>query len=219
MNGVHDMGGMHGMGALEIEREAPVFHAGWEGRVHAMSLAMGMWRRWNIDASRHQRELIPGPEYLRMRYYERWLSSLIELIARSGLATRAELGSGRADPGAPKQTPPLRAEQVAKLVAYAGKSARDLARGPQFAPGDEVRVRNFHPTGHTRAPRYVRGHRGLIVRYHGGHILPDSHAHGLGENPEPLYNVRFAARELWGECARVSDSVHLDLWESYLEPI
>jgi nitrile hydratase subunit beta len=29
MNGVHDMGGMHGMGPIEAERDEPVFHAEW----------------------------------------------------------------------------------------------------------------------------------------------------------------------------------------------
>ncbi len=53
---------------------------------------------------------------------------------------------------------------------------------------------------------------------HGVHVFPDSHAHGLGEQPQPLYSVRFDARELWGEDAEPQQSVHLDLWESYLEP-
>ena len=66
MNGVHDMGGMQGLGDIEPEPEGQAFHHDWEGRVHAMSLASPT--RSNIDAGRHQRERIPGPEYLRMSY-------------------------------------------------------------------------------------------------------------------------------------------------------
>src|SRR5438128_2463396 len=117
MNGVHDMGGMHGFGPIAPEREEPVFHARWESRVFALNLALGAWRRWNIDRGRHQRELIPGPEYLRMRYYERWLAGLIELIASTGLATRAELSTGRADPAAVKETPLFTAERIAGAFA------------------------------------------------------------------------------------------------------
>lgn len=218
MNGVHDMGGMHGFGPIAPERDAPVFHARWEGRVHALALAAGAWRRWNIDQLRHQRELIPGPDYLRMGYYERWLSGLGELLLRAGLVSRAELASGKPAPDAVKHTPAFAKEAVATRLTRSAKFVRELARAPRFGVGAQVRVRNVHPLGHTRAARYVRGHAGEIVRYHGAHVLPDAHAHGLGENPEPLYGVRFSARELWGEQANARDSVCLDLWESYLEP-
>ena len=219
MNGVHDMGGMHGLGVLEPDGDEPVFEARWEARVLALTLAMGSWGRWNIDAMRHQRELIPGPEYLRMSYYERWLAALVELTASSGLATHAELASGQRAAGASKRVPSFTAEKVRGALAQGSPSLRELNDGPRFAVGAEVRVRNFHPTGHTRAPRYVRGRLGQIVRYHGGHVFPDSHAHFLGERPQPLYGVRFAARELWGAQASARDEIHVDLWESYLEPI
>ena len=61
MNGVHDMGGMHGMGPFNAEKNEPVFHARWEGRAFALKLADPAWRKWNIDASRHEIELIPPP--------------------------------------------------------------------------------------------------------------------------------------------------------------
>ena len=57
----------------------------------------------------------------------------------------------------------------------------------------------------------------MIVTYHGVHVFPDTNAHMLGENPQPLYTVRFSARELWGDSASGRDSVTLDLWEPYLE--
>lgn len=218
MNGVHDMGGMHGLGTLSIEADEPVFHSRWEARVLGLTIAMAMWQRWNIDASRHQRELIPAPEYLRASYYEKWLIGLVELIANAGLATRAELTSAKADPGAAKATPWLTAERVAKLLLTSGSYERKLDRAPRFEVGATVRVRNFHPTGHTRAPRYVRGKLGTVTRSHAGHVFPDSNAHFRGEDPQPLYGIRFTARELWGAEANERDSVQVDLWEPYLEP-
>ena len=101
MNGVHDMGGMHGMGPIDEDKNEPVFHQQWEGRIFAMNLAMGAWRKWNIDASRHARELIPPAEYLRMSYYEKWVAGLIELIVKSELVTRDEIDSAAPAAGSP----------------------------------------------------------------------------------------------------------------------
>src|SRR5215470_11645087 len=114
MNGVHDMGGMHGMGPIEYEKNEPVFHASWEARVFALNRALGAWGKWNIDASRHSKELIPPMEYLRMSYYEKFLTGLTELAVEHGLLTRAELESGK--PGSPKTTPPLTVDGVSQLV-------------------------------------------------------------------------------------------------------
>ncbi|HEY7853226.1 MAG TPA: nitrile hydratase subunit beta [Caulobacteraceae bacterium] len=205
MNGVHDMGGMHGLGPLEIEADEPVFHAPWEARVLALTLAVGAWGRWNIDASRHARERIPGPDYLDMTYYEKWLAGLVSLIEAAGLTRGDEV-----------RTPPLRAVDVPAVLARGGPATRDVEAPTRFRPGDKVRARNLNPTGHTRLPRYARGHVGVIERDHGVHVLPDANAHFRGERPERLYGVRFTAAELWGEPSR--DSVHLDLWDSYLDP-
>jgi nitrile hydratase beta subunit len=217
MNGVHDMGGMHGLGPLPLEADEPLFHAAWEARVLALTIAIGALGRWNIDASRHQRELIPGPDYLRMSYYERWLSALLEQIASAGLASRTELASSKPDPGAVKATPRLTAEWVPIVLTKRGSYAREIERAPRFEVGALVRVRNFNPSGHTRAPRYVRGKLGTVTRSHAAHVFPDSHAHGRGEDPQHLYGVRFSARELWGDQASERDCVHVDLWEPYLE--
>jgi nitrile hydratase len=103
---------------------------------------------------------------------------------------------------------------VAKGVSY----SRDAAAAPRFRAGQAVRARTMHPAGHTRLPRYARGKRGTIQRIRGIHVFPDTNAHGLGENPQHLYSVRFAARELWGESASAHDSVYIDMWEAYLEP-
>jgi len=218
VNGVHDMGGTHGLGPIAPEPDEPVFHAAWEARVHALVIASPT--RGNIDAGRHRRELIRGPDYLRMTYYQRWLAALCAMLVEGGAVTAEELASGRADPGAPKGTPRLTPEAVAPALSGRGGSyQREAASPPAFEVGDAVRARNLHPVGHTRLPRYVRGRAGVVERCHGAHVFPDSHATGRGEDPRALYTVRFAARELWGPDAAPRDSVRLDLWEPYLERI
>jgi nitrile hydratase len=89
---------------------------------------------------------------------------------------------------------------------------------PRFAAGSEVVVRNLHPLGHTRCPRYVRGKRGTVIRVDGAFALPDIAAHDRRPCRETSYGVRFAARELWGDDAAANQSIAVDLWESYLEP-
>jgi nitrile hydratase beta subunit len=217
LNGVHDMGGMHGLGPIVPEPDELVFHADWERRVHALVIASPT--RGNIDAGRHQRELIPGPEYLRMSYYEKWFAALTQMLLQGGAITADELASSAADPGTPKATPRLAPELVAPALSRSGSYQREQAAAPAFKAGDTVRARNVSPLGHTRLPRYVRGRVGVVERCHGAHVFPDSHAHGGGEDPRPLYTVRFTARELWGPDALAGDSVSLDLWEPYLERV
>jgi len=212
------MGGMHNMGPIQYEKNEPVFHERWEARVYALARAVGAWRKWNIDASRHQRELIPPAEYLRMSYYEKWLAGLVELLVKSGLVTRAEVENGRPAPGSPTAIPPLTGDEVPPMIAKGAPTSRNVPAVARFQTGQRVRARNMHPVGHTRLPRYARGKFGTIVRDHGVFVFPDTNAHFLGEKPQHVYSVRFAARELWGEQAAPRDSVYLDLWDDYLEP-
>jgi nitrile hydratase len=217
MNGVHDMGGMHGMGPIAPEADEPVFHEPWEARVFALNRAAAALGKWNIDAGRHARERIAPADYLRMSYYEKWLAGLIMVLEESGLVTHSEVENGKAAPGTPRATPPLRAEQVASLVAERGCFERPVNAPPRFAVGQAVRAKKINPTGHTRLPRYARGNVGVVDRIHGAHVLPDSNAHFRGESPQHLYSVRFSARELWGEAVSARDAVYIDLWEDYLE--
>jgi len=219
VNGVHDMGGMQGMGPIQYEKNEPVFHARWEGRVLAMVRAMGFWNKWNIDASRYSKEVIPAAEYLRMSYYEKWFTGLVALIAKSGLVTPAELEAGKRAKGSPKATPPLTAAMVALLVSkWNNATGRNVPVAPSFKVGQGVRARNINPTGHTRLPRYARGKLGTVDRDHGVYVFSDTNAQFLGEKPQHVYSVRFAARELWGDQAAPRDSVYIDLWDDYLEP-
>lgn len=218
MNGVHDMGGMHGLGPIEREENEPVFHSEWERRVLAFTLAVGAWGRSNIDHRRFTRERIPGPAYLRMSYYEKWLAGVVTEMVDVGLLTWEEAVTGMPAPDAAKQTPPLTAEQAAAALARGGPTERDAAVKPRFQAGDRVRTRNLHPPGHTRLPRYARGKAGTIAAHYGAHVFPDTNAHGQGEQPHPLYSVRFEAQALWGPEAAARHAVYLDLWEPYLEP-
>lgn len=225
MNGAHDLGGMHGFGPVRPEPEEPVFHAEWERRAFALTLAMGAWGRWNLDMSRHARELMPPAEYLATSYYEHWLFGLELLLERHGFLARAETDRRLAEgvgPDArvpvPVQAGALRRADVPRLLQNRRAARLDDPVPPRFKPGDPVVARNLHPAGHTRLPRYVRGRRGLIDRDHGVFIFPDTHAAGLGRKPQHVYSVRFAARELWGPDAHPRDAVYVDLWDDYLGP-
>ena len=218
MNGVHDMGGMHGMGPIQPEADEPVFHARWEARAFALARAMGAFGRWNIDASRHQRELIRAAEQLRMSYYERWLAGLTGLLLKHGFIDPQELASGKAAAGQATQTPALTAKRVPAFVAGGSPASRRSDSLPRFQSGQPVRARNLNPTGHTRLPRYVRGKTGAIDRVHGVFVFPDTNAHFLGEKPQHLYSVRFEAQELWG-AQSTPGAVYVDLWEDYLDAV
>jgi nitrile hydratase beta subunit len=217
MNGVHDMGGLQCMGPIRPEKNEPVFHERWEGRLFALARSMGAWGKWNIDASRYQREQIPAAEYLRMSYYEIWLTGLIELLVAKRLVTREEVTRGHPNPGTQPATPALTLDKVTSLVARGSPSNRSTQAAPRFQVGQSVRARNMHPKGHTRLPRYARAKQGTVARVHGVFVFPDSNALFQGEKPQPLYCVKFAARELWGPEAAARDNVHIDLWEDYLE--
>ena len=216
MNGIHDMGGMQDMGPVRPEKNEPVFHAEWERRVFAMDEAIdGDWSR---GAGRYQKELIPPAEYLRMSYYERWLRGLSELLVKSGIVTQSELETGIAEGGNTKGRKVLRAAEVRPRIAAGFPSTSKMPAVAKFHVGERVRARNINPGAHTRLPRYARDKLGTIERDHGVFVFNDSEAQGLGDKPQHLYSVRFAARELWGSEAPAGDSVHLDLWDDHLEP-
>jgi nitrile hydratase len=180
-----------------------VFHHDWEKRVFGMVIAVSFWRRWSLDASRLARE--NAQDYLAMTYYERWFAGLTAMLDRTGLAkTRAT-------------SPPLQAKDVNLTSPRTGpaKAAQIPAR---YAVGQSVRTKVIDGPGHTRLPRYAQARTGVIAAHRGDHLLPDDSAAGLPRNIRPLYSVRFTAQELWGPQASAVDSVHLDLWEDYLEP-
>ncbi|MCB1377608.1 MAG: nitrile hydratase subunit beta [Alphaproteobacteria bacterium] len=216
MNGPHDLGGMMGFGPVIHEADEPVFHEDWEPRAFAINLAMGVTGLWNIDEARHARERLPPALYWNSSYYEMRHYALENQLEDLGLVTGEERAAGRSlsAPKSLKRVPD--AAMASAILARGGPAGRACNRPAGFAIGDTVRTRNIHPSGHTRLPRYLRGHVGRIVRIHGTHVFPDSSAHGMGDDPQWLYAVEFAAAVVFGKDS--SDMIVADLWEPYLEP-
>jgi len=214
VNGAHDMGGNQGFGPIEREADEPAFHAEWERRAFALTLAMGATGQWNLDQSRFAREDREPADYLSRTYYEIWEAGLVRLLEERGLLSEEEIQAGHAIDTA-REVRRLAAEDVEPLLTRGGGVEREPAGEPRFTVGDRVRARNTHPSTHTRLPRYVRGHVGTIERVHGAHVYPDVHAVTGEEDPQWLYTVRFTARELWG--SEENASITVDAWEPYLE--
>jgi len=221
MNGIHDMGGMQDMGPVVRDPDEKPFHEPWEGRAWGLLRAMGSFRTKPVPNFRWELEIIPPADYLRMSYYERFIHNMVIWLRKDGLVTQPELDSGHADPGSRRYTPRLTPAMARAQLAQRAPAARDSVQLPaRFHGGEQVRARNVNPLGHTRLPRYVRGKLGTIVRVSGVFELEDTDTAGLslpGDKPQPVYMVRFGARELWGEQAGRSDAVFIELWENYLE--
>ena len=217
MNGVHDMGGMHGFGKVSEEPNEPVFHADWEGRTFAMSMVMRTIGLWNIDMSRAEQEMLPAHLYLASSYYERWGRGLEQLVLKHGLGSKEEMAAGHARTTGKPLGSNLKPADVTALLTR-GSYERPAPARARFKPGDRVRARNINPLTHTRLPRYVRGHVGTVEAVRGCHVFPDSVVRGEGENPQWLYTVVFDGRDLWGEGSDPSLKVSVEAWEPYLEP-
>jgi nitrile hydratase beta subunit len=217
MNGPQDVGGRHGFGTVVPEDESVRFHADWEKRVLGMTLAAGALGYWNIDASRHVRESLPPAIYYNASYYEIWLRALEILLQRAGEVSTKELAEGQAQTPGHRTERRLTADAVASVMAKGGPTDRP-GPAPLFKPGDRVRTLNHQPRGHTRLPGYARDREGSVTALHGCHVFPDTNAHFEGEQPCPLYSVRFDAAELYGEGADPTLTVSIDAWEPYLVP-
>ena len=201
-----DLGGLPNTDPVLPEPEGELFHAAWEPRVLALTLAMGATGSWNLDMSRAAREALP--DYARLSYYEIWFAALQRLLDERGLL----------QPDAPPLPRVLRADAVPAVLAKGAPTLRDSSAPARFAVGDRVRTRAHRVDRHSRLPGYALGRVGVIEQLHGAHVFADAHAQGLGEQPQWLYAVAFDAAELWGDAATPGSSVSLDAWESYLEP-
>lgn len=216
MNGAQDLGGTMGHGPIAPEADEPVFHADWEKKVFALTLAMGFYGQWNIDKGRFTRESLPPAQYLSSSYYQIWHAALSNLLAELDFVTADEVASGEKRTEAralPRGA--ITADEAPAILARGGPANRPETKPARFKVGDKVTTRNINPETHTRLARYLRGRTGEIAMVHGFHVLPDSSAHGHGDDPQWLYSVRFSARELWGEDRNRNDHVHADLWETY----
>jgi nitrile hydratase beta subunit len=220
MNGVHDLGGMHGFGPVEYEENEPVFHEPWERTVYGINRAVG-GRYSVIDAGRHRIERMGAARYLSTSYYEHWLAGIEMLLDELGIVTTAELDARTEHVIASPDRMPPRSHAATPLPPDRPRREghpyrREAGAPPRFQPGDTVVTRNLNPPGHTRLPRYARGKRGVVELVHGCMVFPDTNAHDRGEHPQYVYSVRFDARELWGENAEPNQHVNIDMWESYL---
>jgi nitrile hydratase subunit beta len=218
MNGPQDIGGMHGFGPVRIEADEPLFHAAWERRALGLTVAMGASGMWNIDTSRHARESLAPADYYSSTYYEIWTKGVERLVTRLGLVSEAELKAGAALEAPAPIKRVLKPGEVEAALKRGSPTERETSHPARFKIGDAVVTRVMNPVGHTRLPRYARGKSGVVEIVHGAHVFPDTNAHGDGEQPQWLYNVRFSGRELWGEEADADLIVSIDAWESYLEP-
>jgi nitrile hydratase subunit beta len=217
MDGIHDMGGMHGFGKIEPEVNEPVFHAEWEGRCLALNRAMGYTGIWTIDQTRAGIEELPPDVYLSSSYYKKWAVRLENLVVKLGLADADEIRAGHAlRPGRALKRK-LGAADVPNTLTR-GSFARPAQAPARFKIGDRVRTKNIRPPTHTRLPRYARNRVGVIEALRGCHVFPDAVAIGQGEDPQWLYTVLFDGRELWGEKAEPTLKVSIEAFEPYLEP-
>ena len=216
MDGVHDMGGMHGFGKVEPEANETVFHAAWEARCLALNRAMGAAGAWTIDEGRAGIEELPPAVYLAASYYGKWALRLENMLVKLGFAGADEIAAGHAlRPGKPLAHKFGTADVPRTLTR--GSFGRPASAPARFGVGERVRAKNIHPRTHTRLPRYVRGRAGVIEAVRGCHVFPDATAVGAGENPQWLYTVVFDGRELWGEATDPLLKVSVEAFEPYLE--
>lgn len=217
MDGVHDLGGRQGFGPVDVHEAEVPFHHAWEGRVLGIVRSFTRPANWSLDWFRHVRELIEPADYLSRPYYDQWLQTYAAMMVDSGAATVAEIASGHAARPLSGLPPPKGPETVAAGKRFVMRYDREATAPPAFAVGTRVHAKAAGIAGHTRLPAYVRGHLGTVVAFRGTHVLPDTNLADDGP-AEPLYTVAFAAADLWPEAAASRDRVHVDLWESYLEP-
>jgi nitrile hydratase subunit beta len=206
VDGVHDLGGLDGFGPVDHTPDEPFFAQDWERRAFRLTMGAMGGLGANGGMFRHSIERMDPAHYLASSYFEHWITGATTLAVEAGVVTTDEL-----DRRAGGRFPISRPDR--------GTARPDETPEPdaRFAVGDRVRVREWHPLGHTRAPRYVQGKRGEVVRVDGASNVPDIEAHGGGYVLDPTYSVRFASRELWGEGGAEGECVHVDLWERYLE--
>lgn len=217
MNGIHDLGGLTGFGPVLHEDDEPVFHANWQRRIFALNMA-SLAFLGPVDRARHAIERMNSFDYLATTYYEHWLAAIVTMAKDLGYVTDEEVETGRVGQIRPLPHPAPNAEMIEGLIRGGMPANRDdVQTRPAFDPGVKVRARNIEIGGHTRLARYVRGKVGVVTALHGCHVLPDTIAHDQGEHAQPLYTVRFEARELWGDNVSRRDCVYIDLWETYLE--
>ncbi|MFW5918457.1 MAG: nitrile hydratase subunit beta [Haloferacaceae archaeon] len=217
MNGVHDMGGMHGFGPVPEDDAA--FHADWERTAYALNKLLRLQGVYNIHEYRHSVERMEPGAYLTATYFERWFTGVEQLLLEHDVLEEAEIerrltATSSEDIGVDPEHPPDELTDLARSDFRTGADPAPEAADASFDAGQTVRVRNAHPAGHTRAPRYARGAVGTVSEVLGLFDVPDARAHGE-DDVERVLAVEFDAAELWGDDTD-ADVLTLDLWERYL---
>jgi nitrile hydratase len=185
----------------------------------AMVRAIGANGGLNIDMQRFARESLPPEVYLASSYYQKWFLALERSMIERGMIGKDEIEAGRSL----RQSPPLKrgkfsVDDVSRIMTR-GSFRRDATAPAAFKPGDRVRAKNINPPTHTRLPRYVRCHSGIVERINGCHVFPDTSAQEHGDHPQWLYTVVFESRELWGDDADPTLKVSIEAFEPYLERV
>ncbi len=217
MDGVHDMGGMHGFGPVDPASEDP-YHEQWEVRVHAISTALAA-----PGGGRFALESLSPEVYLASSYYERWLQARVNTLVAHGYITQQELDVTldryRQDPAArlPADDPARYKIALAETGSRGQKDVESVDPVARFGTGDQVLVKTTHPKGHTRLPRYVRGKPGKVIRVYRAQGFQDGEPMSDHTGTQPMYAVWFDGLELWGDHAEANSSVVLDMWEAYLQ--
>ncbi|CDX32199.1 Nitrile hydratase [Mesorhizobium plurifarium] len=222
MDGIHDLGGMHGFGAVAIGEDDYVFRHEWQRRSFGLAQALAGTTPFCADMHRHKIELIRPVDYLTMDYFEKWMIATSELLKDAGLVNESELRTGRKEFDVDlARHPPARPDALVEAMKRGAElKFGDEVAAPGFVVGEAVRVRCDAPAGHTRVPRYVRGRLGQVVADHGVFQFADTVARGEGASPQHCYAVAFTADALWGgDAESASDLLYLDLAEAYLDRV
>jgi nitrile hydratase subunit beta len=217
VDGIADMGGTEGWGRTHRPAvDEPVFPELWQGRAFALALLSVRLAGWNIDAFRHALERLSRTDYLDDGYYGRWLNGAELILTESSILAPAAIDArARNLLGEQIEEPPTPQPARPDYVPSGEGSLRTIDAAPAYAVGEHVRVKDIAPPGHTRLPRYVRGHVGVVSLVQPASVLPDTNAHFIAENPQYVYTVRFDSRELWGAEAEPF-ALTIEMFESYL---
>jgi nitrile hydratase subunit beta len=220
MNSIHDIGGMDNFGPVVVEKDEPVFHDDWERQVFSLLIALLPAGYFSVDEIRRATEMIPPVDYLQSQYYEKWLLSLETLLLEKDVLTKEEMQSGKSirQEGGNK-LPAVAKEMLQFAMTNPIPASLDLDIEAKYKAGDQVKAKNINPLHHTRLPRYIRGKSGTVERDHGVFLLPDTNAYGGPDKPQHVYTVRFSARDIWGDDAPAKDSICIDLFDDYMDPL
>jgi nitrile hydratase len=202
VDGIHDLGGKQGFGAVRYTIDAAAFHAAWEVRANSLYAFAVRCGLFNMDEYRHAIERMEPRHYVVAGYYERSLTGMATLCVEKGVVSREELER--------------RAGGLFPLAVPAAAGRTNAAARERFRIGDRVKVRTDYVAGHVRMPGYIRGKTGVVVSESPTYPFPDAHAHGIEAQEEPTYDVRFRAEELWPNSCD-SALVHVGVFQSYLE--